>query len=96
MRTGCQPHEYAILYGILKVPTDTVLARSSGTLQPLRQVRIPASLHAHGVIAYIALPAVPSELLVRTHTGKTIFTEKLAGRALTAKETCEGEAERAN
>jgi hypothetical protein len=96
MRTGCQPHEYAILYGVLKAPTDTVLARSSGSLQPLRRVHIPASLHVHGVLAYIALPAVPSELLVRTHTGKTIFTEKLAGRALTAKETCEGEAEGPN
>jgi hypothetical protein len=96
MRTGCQPHEYAILYGVLKAPTDTVLARSSGSLQPLRRVRIPASLHVHGVLAYIALPAVPNELLVRTPTGKTIFTEKLAGRALTAKETCEGEAEGPN
>lgn len=93
MRTGCQPHEYAILYGVLKAPTDTVLARSSGSLQPLRRVRIPASLHAHGVLAYIALPAVPSELLVRTPTGKTVFTERLAGRALETKETCEGEAE---
>jgi hypothetical protein len=96
MRTGCQPHEYAILYGVLKAPTDTVLARSAGSLQPLRRVRIPASLHIHGVLAYIALPAVPSELLVRTPTGKTIFTEKLASRALTAKETCEGEAEGPN
>jgi hypothetical protein len=93
LRMGCQPHEYAILYGVLKAPTDTVLARSSGSLQSLRWVRIPASLHVHGVLVYIALSAVPSELLVRTPTGKTVFSEKLAGRARTAKETCEGEAE---
>ena len=93
MEAGCRPHEYAILYGILKAPTDTVLARISGTLQPLRRKRIPARLHAHGVLAYIALPTVPSELLVRTPAGKTVFTEDLADRARETKETCEGEAE---
>ena len=91
--TGCQPHEYAILYGVLKARTDTVLARSSGGLQQLRRVRIPASLHVHGVLAYIALPTMPSELLVRTPTAKTVFTENLAGQARTAKEACEAEAE---
>jgi hypothetical protein len=93
LKTSCAPHEYAILYGVLKAPTDTVLVQSSGGLQPLRQVRIPASLHAHGALAYIALPAVPSELLVRTPTGKTVFTENLTGRARDTRETCEGEAE---
>jgi len=93
MHTGCQPHEYAILYGLLRAPTDTVLARSPGSLQPLRRVRIPASLHVHGVLVYIALPALPNEVLVRTPTGKTVFTEKLARPAREARETCEGEAE---
>ncbi len=93
VKTGCQPQEYTILYGVLKAPKDKVLARSPGGLQPLRRVRIPASLHVHGVLAYIALPAMPSELLVRTPAGKTVFTEKLAGRARELKETCEGEAE---
>ena len=90
---GCRPHEYAILYGVLKARTDTVLVRSSGSFRSLRHVRIPASLHVHGVLVYIALPAVPSELLVRTPNGKTVFTEKLADRARNARETCEGEAE---
>lgn len=85
--TGCQPHEYAILYGVLRAPADTVLARSSGSLQPFQRVRIPASLHVRGVLAYIPLPAVPSEVLVRTPTGKTVFTEDLAHRASEAKET---------
>ena len=91
--TGCLPHEYAILYGILKAPADSVLARSSGSLQSLRRIRIPASLHVHGVLVYIALSTVPSELLVRAPNGKTVFAEKLAGRARNIKETCEGEAE---
>jgi hypothetical protein len=93
LQTGCQPHEYVILYGLLSASRDTVLARNAGRLQPLRRVRIPASLHAHGVLAYVALPAVPSEVIVRTPKGKTVFTEKLAGKGREAKETCEGEAE---
>jgi len=93
MTTGCQPHEYTILFGLLRAPADTVLARSPGSLQPFQRVRIPAGLHVRGVLAYIPLAAVPSEVLVRTPTGKTVFTENLAHRAREAKETCEGEAE---
>jgi hypothetical protein len=36
---------------------------------------------------------VPSEVIVRTPSGKTVFTEKLAALARETKETCEGEAE---
>jgi hypothetical protein len=93
MTTGCQPHEYTILFGLLRAPADTVLARSPGSLQPFQRVHIPAGLHVRGVLAYIPLAAVPSEVLVRTPTGKTVFTENLAHRAREAKETCEGEAE---
>jgi hypothetical protein len=93
MTTGCQPHEYTILFGLLRAPADTVLARSPGSLQPFQRVRIPAGLHVGGVLAYIPLSAVPSEVLVRTPAGKTVFTENLARRAREAKETCEGEAE---
>lgn len=93
MSTGCLPHEYAILFGVLRAPADTVLARSSGSLQPFQRVRIPAGLHVRGELAYIPLPAVPSEVLVRTPIGKTVLTENLAHRAREAKETCEGEAE---
>jgi hypothetical protein len=72
---------------------NPLLARGSGGLQPFQQVRIPANLHAHGVLAYIALPALPSEVLVRTPAGKTVLTENLARPAREDKETCEGEAE---
>jgi hypothetical protein len=93
MSTGCEPHEYTILFGLLRDPADTVLARSSGSLQRFRRVSIPDSLHVRGVLAYIPLAAVPSEVLVRTPTGKTVLTENLTHRAREAKETCEGEAE---
>ena len=93
MTTGCEPRAYAILFGVLSAPADTVLARSSGSLQPFQRVRIPASLHVRGVLAYIPLAAVPSEVLVRTPAGTTVLTENLAHRAREARETCEGEAE---
>jgi hypothetical protein len=70
-----------------------VLARAAGTLYPLRQVAIPASLHPGGVLAYAALSVAPTELLVRAPSGKTITTEKLDGIATEAFETCQGEEE---
>ncbi len=93
LQTGCLPHEYAILYGVLKASRDTVLARTAAGLQALRRVPIPRSLHVHGVLAYIALASVPSELIARSPHGKTVFVEHLADRAREVRETCEGEAE---
>jgi hypothetical protein len=90
---GCRPHEYAVVYGLLKAPGDIVFARIAGALRPLRHVHIPASLHADGVLAYIALPSVPVELLVRTPDGRTIATEKLGDLARETSERCQGEAE---
>jgi hypothetical protein len=93
MKTGCQPHEFAILYGILKARKDRVLVRTATGLDPLRLARIPSSLHAHGVLAYTALPSVPRELLARKPDGKDVVTEKLTGVVKESRETCEGEAE---
>jgi hypothetical protein len=97
--TGCQPHEHAILYGLLGEPRDQVLARTSGGLTPLRHVRLPARLHTRDVLAYAVLPSVPSEVVVRSPTGKTLKRTSVRGkryltaRAKHAKEVCEGEAE---
>ncbi len=93
-QTECQPHQYAIVYGLLKSPGATVLAQVSGKLQELHIVQIPASLHAGGTLAYAVLSTVPEALITRSAQGKTIATEELgpqAGKATT--ETCEGEAE---
>jgi hypothetical protein len=90
---GCEPQPYAIVYGLLKAPRDTVLARVSGKLVPLRKVAIPAPLHAGGVLAYGAFSPLPSELLVRSPTGKLIANEDRSGAAKADTETCEGEAE---
>jgi hypothetical protein len=92
-RTGCRPHEYAILYGVLRDPRDEVLAREGAQTTVFGKARIPAILRARGVLAYLALQSVPSEVLVRSPAGKTVAVEKLTRRAREAKETCEGEAE---
>ncbi len=70
-----------------------MLARVSGTLVPLRKVVIPAHLHAGGVLAYGALSPLPTELLVRNASGRTIDRANLAEAAKSNTETCEGEAE---
>lgn len=90
---GCEPQPYAIVYGLLKAPRDTVLARVSGKLVPLRKVAIPARLHAGGVLAYGAFSPLPSELLVRGADGKIIAREDRNEAAKSDTETCEGEAE---
>jgi hypothetical protein len=50
--SGCLPQPYAIIYGLLRAPRDTVFARVSGTLVALNNIVIPARLHAGGVLAY--------------------------------------------
>jgi len=93
LENGCQPAEFAIVYGLLNAPGDEVLARTASGLVTLRHVSIPPGLHAHGVLAYAALPGIPEEVLVRDPGGRTVFTEHLAAEAQEARETCEGEAE---
>jgi hypothetical protein len=90
---GCESQPYAIVYGLLKAARDTVLARVSGKLVPLRKVAIPARLHAGGVLAYGAFSPLPSELLVRSPAGKIVASEDRSGAAKADTETCEGEAE---
>ena len=91
--TGCGPPSYALLYGLLKAPGDTVLARTPHGLEPFRIVRPPASLHLHGVLAYIPLSVLPSEVIVRAPDGRTVFRKSYRRKAREIRETCEGEAE---
>jgi hypothetical protein len=90
---GCEPHPYAIVYGLLKAPHDTVLARVAGELVPLRTVAIPTRLHAGGVLVYGAFSPLPSELLIRDARGRTVASDDLSQAATAETETCEGEAE---
>jgi hypothetical protein len=91
--SGCEPQPYAIIYGLLKAPHDTVLARVSGHLVPLRKVAIPAREHADGVLVYGAFSPLPTELMIRNASGKAVNTSNLAQAARSENESCEGEAE---
>lgn len=80
-------------------PAEALLLASEATetcegrLHPLRHVSLPASLYTKGVLVYIAVPAIPSELIIRSPGGQTIHSEKRAPLAREAVATCEGEAE---
>jgi hypothetical protein len=90
---ACHPHEYSIFYGLLKQRRDTVLAKVAGKLVPVRRVRIPSSLHAGGLLVYLASVSRPEELLVRSPSGKIVMNEDLSRAASEGRETCEGESE---
>jgi hypothetical protein len=90
---ACKPQPYELVFGLLKAPRDTVLARVSGKLEPLRKVAIPARLHAGGVLAYGTFSPLPTALVIRNARGRTIATEDISHEAKTNTETCEGEAE---
>jgi hypothetical protein len=90
---GCHPHEYSIFYGLLKQSRDTVLAKIAGKLVPVLHVRIPSSLHAGGLLVYLASGQRPEELLVRSPSGKIVVKEALNRAAREGRETCEGESE---
>jgi hypothetical protein len=86
--TGCRPHEYAVLYGLLKVPRDSAWARTSGGVWPLRRVATPSSLDAGGVLVYAVLPTLPSELHVRSPDGAEVLSEGLGSLPREDLETC--------
>jgi hypothetical protein len=90
---ACYPSEYSIFYGLLRQPRDTVLAKIAGKLLPVLRVRIPSSLHAGGLLVYLASVSRPEELLVRSPSGKVLMDDDLSRVARESRETCEGESE---
>lgn len=93
LRLECPPREFAIIYGILSAPGDSVLARTPEGLVPLTKVAIAADLHSGGPLVYGAFSTVPSELVVRRSDGSTLYSESLATRAREEAEFCQGYAE---
>jgi hypothetical protein len=94
LQAGCSsPHQYGIVFAWLKAPGAAVLAQTPGGLVALQARKIPAALHAKGVVVYGAFAALPSELIVRAADGRTLAREDLSGRAREETEFCEGFAE---
>ncbi len=86
----CQPHQAAIVYGILSAPGDSVLARTSEGLVPLTSVVLASDLHAEGPLVYGVFSKVPLELVVRNSDGSTVYSESLVARANEETEFCAG------
>ena len=90
---GCAPHPYAILYGILAPPGESVTARTPQGAVALNVVPLEPRLHAKGPLVYGVFSALPSELTVLGANGSTVYTENLQAKATEAAQFCEGYAE---
>jgi hypothetical protein len=86
----CPPHEFAIVYGLLAKPGESVLARTASGLTPLQLVAIPAHLKAGGELVYGSFATIPAEVIVQGQDGNTLFSESLAKQAREHAEYCQG------
>jgi hypothetical protein len=87
---GCAPHPYAILYGFLAPPGDSVTARAPEGAVTLNVVPLEPRLHAKGPLVYGVFSSLPSELTVVGSNGSTVYAENLQAQARQATEFCEG------
>ena len=90
---ACPPHAFALVYGLLVSPGDSVLARTPKGLVPLAKQQLDPSMHAEGPLVYGAFSSLPSELIVRRSDGSTLSSESLVAKAKEDAEFCEGLAE---
>lgn len=90
---GCAPHPYAILFGILAPPGESVVARTPQGAVALNLVALEPRVHAKGPLVYGVFSALPSELTVLAANGSTLYTENLQAKATEAAQFCEGYAE---
>ncbi len=90
---GCNPHPYAILYGILVPPGKSVVARTPQGTVALNVVPVEPRVHARGPLVYGVFSTVPSELTVLGANGSTAYTENLQAKATEAAQFCDGYAE---
>jgi hypothetical protein len=87
---GCAPHPYAILYGILAPPGQSVTAQTPQGAVSLNVVPIEPHLRAKGPLVYGVFSALPSELAVLGANGSAVYTENLQEQATQAAQFCEG------
>jgi hypothetical protein len=90
---GCAPHPYAILYGILMPPGESVVARTAQGTVALNIVPVEPRVRAKGPLVYGVFTVLPSELTVLGTNGSTVYTENLQAKATEAAQFCEGYAE---
>jgi hypothetical protein len=90
---GCAPHQYAILYGILVPPGQSVVAQTPQGAVALNGVPVEPRVDAKGPLVYGVFSTLPSELTVLGANGSTVYTENLQAKATEAAQFCEGYAE---
>jgi hypothetical protein len=77
-------HEVVLVYGILRDGSDDVVATGRHAQVVLNKRRMPASLHAGGVLVYAALPMRPVEILTRTSSGRVVDKKSYTLRPISA------------
>ncbi len=87
---GCTPHPYAILYGILVPPGESVVTQTPQGAVALNVVPVEPRVHAKGPLVYGVFSELPSELTVLGANGSTVYTENLQAQATEAAQFCEG------
>jgi len=87
---GCAPHPYAILYGVLAPPGESVTAQTPEGAVALIVVPIEPRLRAKGPLVYGAFSALPSELVIRRSDGSILYSESLVAKDKEATGFCEG------
>jgi hypothetical protein len=90
LSTECSPHEFAIVYGILASPGSSVLARTAAGLVPLTEVAIAPELRSEGPLVYGVFSTLPTELVVLTANGSTLYFESLLAKGSEQSEFCSG------
>lgn len=86
----CEPHPYAILYGILAAPGASVQVRTDAGLVGLTKVDVAANLNSGGPLFYGSFTSLPSELIVERSDGSTLYSESLVPRETELSKFCEG------
>lgn len=79
---GGREPAYALAFGLLHLPEDTVTAQNGHEMVSFKKITIPASLHPDGVLVYALLPPGPNEVIVRTPTRRVVSREREWGRQL--------------
>lgn len=60
---GCTPRRYIILFGLLAKPGASVFARLKGVLVPFHRAGLPADVQQSGMLVYLSVSEMPSQIL---------------------------------
>lgn len=73
-------YSYALAYGILSDPKNSVIARGSGTPITFKKVRIPLSFQAEGVLVYGLLGPGQATVVMKAPDGHVLGSQRYPGQ----------------